>query len=202
MQAVFFKGLVIGFVMAVPIGPTGLLCISRGLYGGSGYGLLSWLGVATGDALAGGIAALGLTLVSNFFFEQYAWLHILVGLFFCYFGIRILIASPVKPVATVGDTKLLGGYTSTLFLTVTNPATFASVFGMYAGWGVRIIGGKFLSAALLAIAIFIGTALWWLAMETALSFCRKGLGESIIPRINLVAGAIITAVGVVFLVWV
>ena len=202
MQAVFFKGLVIGFVMAVPIGPTGLLCISRGLYGGGGYGLLSWLGVATGDALAGGVAALGLTLVSNFFFEQYAWLHILVGLLFCYFGIRIFTASPVKPVAIVGETKLLGGYTSTLFLTVTNPATFASVFAMYAGWGVKIIRGEFLSATLLAIAIFIGTALWWLAMGATLSFCRKGLSESIIPRINLVAGVIIAAVGIAFLVWV
>ncbi len=202
MQAVFFKGLIIGFVMAVPIGPTGLLCISRGLYGGSGYGLLSWLGVATGDALAGGLAALGLTLVSNFFFEQYTWLHILAGLFFCYFGIRILIVSPVKPVAIVGETKLLGGYTSTLFLTVTNPATFASVFGMYAGWGVKTVGSEFFSATLLAVAIFIGTALWWLAMEATLAFCRKGLSESIIPRINLAAGAIITAVGVAFLVWV
>src|SRR5690349_3256950 len=139
MQAVFIKGLIIGFIIAVPIGPTGLLCISRGLYGGSGYGLLSWLGVATGDALAGYVAALGLTLVSNFFLERYAWLHVLVGLFFCYFGIRILITSAAQPVSIVGESKLLRGYTSTLFLTVTNPATFASVFAMYAGWGVKIL---------------------------------------------------------------
>jgi hypothetical protein len=95
--------------------------------------LLSWLGVATGDALAGGVAALGLTMV-KVFFERPAWLHFLVGLVFCYFGIRILITSPAKPMPIVGQSKLFGGYTSMLLLTLTtNPATFASVFGMYAG---------------------------------------------------------------------
>jgi len=201
MQAVFFKGLIIGFVIAVPIGPTGLLCISRGLYGGSGYGLLSWLGVATGDALAGGVTALGLKLVSNFFIDQYAWLHVIVGLLFCYCGIRVFIASRAKPVAIVGESKLLGGYTSTLFLTVTNPTTFASVFGMYAGWGVKILKDEYLSAILLAVAIFIGTAVWWLAIGATLLFCRDGLSQSAISTINIVSGALIVAVGVGFLVW-
>jgi threonine/homoserine/homoserine lactone efflux protein len=202
MQAVFLKGLIIGFVIAVPIGPTGLLCITRGLYGGFGYGLLSWLGVATGDALAGGIAAFGTTLVSNFFFEQYAWLHVLIGLLFCYFGIKVLITGPAKPGAIVGEMKLLGGYTSTFFLTVTNPATFAGIFGMYVGWGVNIVTNAYLSAILLAIAIFIGTAVWWLAMGAALSFCRAGFGESVISTINAVSGAVIAMVGLAFLVWV
>jgi len=202
METIFIKGLIIGFVIAVPIGPTGLLCMSRSLYGGSSYGLLSWLGVATGDALAGGVAALGLTMVSNFFFERHAWLHFLVGLVFCYFGIRILITGPAKPVPIVGQSKLLGGYTSTLFMTLTNPATFASVFGMYAGWGVKIPKDEYLSAALLAATIFIGTAAWWLAIGATLSFCRNGLSKSAISTINIVSGALIVAVGVAFVVWV
>jgi len=202
LQAVFFKGLIIGFVIAVPIGPTGLLCISRGLYGGSGYGLLSWLGVATGDALAGGVTALGLKLVSDFVIDQYAWLHIFLGLLFCYFGIRVFIASPAKPVAIAGESKLLGGYTSTLFLTVTNPATFAGVFGMCAGWGVKILKDEYLSATLLVLAIFLGTAAWWLPIGATLSFCRNGLSQSVISTINIVSGALIVAVGVGFLIWV
>ena len=202
METIFIKGLIIGFVIALPIGPTGLLCMSRSLYGGSSYGLLSWLGVATGDALAGGVAALGLTMVSKFFFERHAWLNFLVGLVFCYFGIRILITGPAKPVPIVGQSKLLGGYTSTLFMTLTNPATFASVFGMYAGWGVKIPKDEYLSAALLAAAIFIGTAAWWLAIGATLSFCRNGLSKSAISTINIVSGALIVAVGVAFVVWV
>jgi threonine/homoserine/homoserine lactone efflux protein len=199
MHAIFLKGLIIGFVIAVPVGPTGLLCINRGLYGGSGYGFLSWLGVATGDALAGGVAALGLTLVSHFFFDQYARLHVLVGLVFCYFGFRIFIARRTEPVAIVKESNLLGGYTSTFFLTVTNPITFASFFAMYAGWGVKIL--DYFSAALLAVAIFIGTALWWLVLGATLSFCRNRFSDSVMRGIDLVSGAVIVGFGFVLLMW-
>jgi threonine/homoserine/homoserine lactone efflux protein len=202
MHAIFLKGVIIGFVIAVPVGPTGLLCINRALYGGAAYGLLSWLGVATGDALAGAIAALGLTLVSNVFFDQHGWLHVLVGLFFCYFGFRIFIARPIRPVAVVREVKLLGGYASTLFLTVTNPITFASVFAMCAGWGVKILRGEYYSAALLAVAIFIGTALWWLVVGAALSFCHKRFSDSVLRGIDIVSGAVIVGFGFVLLIWV
>jgi threonine/homoserine/homoserine lactone efflux protein len=96
METIFIKGLIIGFVIAVPIGPTGLLCMSRSLYGGSSYGLLSWLGVATGDALAGSVAALGLTMVSIFFFERHAWLNFLAGLVFCYSASGFLLLAPLS----------------------------------------------------------------------------------------------------------
>ena len=46
------QGIVMGLVVAVPVGPLGLLCISRALMVGPACGLFSGLGVATADALA------------------------------------------------------------------------------------------------------------------------------------------------------
>ena len=46
-----------GLVVAVPVGPLGLLCVNRALILGPVYGLFSGLGVATADAFAAGIAA-------------------------------------------------------------------------------------------------------------------------------------------------
>ena len=63
MYVILFKSIIIGFVTTVPVGPIGLLCISRALSGGAAYGVVSWLGVAMANALAGGIVALGLTLI-------------------------------------------------------------------------------------------------------------------------------------------
>jgi len=52
MEIVFFlRGLVIGFSIAAPVGPIGLLCISRTLTGRRISGLISGLGAATADAL-------------------------------------------------------------------------------------------------------------------------------------------------------
>jgi len=199
MHAIFLKGLAIGFVIAVPVGPIGLLCINRAWHGGAAYGLLSWLGVATGDALAGVVTALGLSFVANFFFDQHVWLHIVVGLFFCYFGLRIFIARSARPVGIIRETELLGGYASTLFLTVTNPATFASFVGIYAGWSVKILRDEYFSVILLAVGIFIGTALWWLVLGATLSLCRNRFSDSVMRAMDLVSGAVIVGVGFVLL---
>ena len=60
----FLLGIVIGLMVAVPVGPLGLLCVNRALSRGPLHGLFSGMGVATADALAAGVTALGMTLVS------------------------------------------------------------------------------------------------------------------------------------------
>ena len=61
-----FRGLVIGFSIAAPVGPVGVLCIRRTLANGRSAGFLSGLGAASADALYGFVAAFGLTSVSGF----------------------------------------------------------------------------------------------------------------------------------------
>ena len=62
----FIKGFIIGFSIAAPVGPIGILCIQRTLSGGNVQGLVTGLGAATADAVYGFIAAFGLTFISNF----------------------------------------------------------------------------------------------------------------------------------------
>jgi threonine/homoserine/homoserine lactone efflux protein len=64
--AFFLRGLVIGFSLAAPVGPIGLLCIRRSLAEGRHVGFVTGLGAATADASYGAIAAFGLTAVSSF----------------------------------------------------------------------------------------------------------------------------------------
>lgn len=49
----FLKGLAIGFSIAAPVGPIGVLVIKRTLSQGQVYGLLSGLGAASADAVIG-----------------------------------------------------------------------------------------------------------------------------------------------------
>ena len=66
----FFKGLLIGFAIAAPVGVIGILCIRRSLVEGWIYGFISGLGAASADAIYGAIAAFGLTIISSFLVEQ------------------------------------------------------------------------------------------------------------------------------------
>jgi hypothetical protein len=84
----FIEGILIGLVVAVPVGPLGLLCINRALMLGPVCGFFSGLGVATADALAAGIAALSISLISGLFVEHQLALRWSAVYFFVFWGAK------------------------------------------------------------------------------------------------------------------
>lgn len=74
----FLKGLAVGFSIAAPVGPIGLLCIRRSISIGRLAGFVSGLGAATADAFYGVVAALGLTALTTALLDHRHWLQ-LVG---------------------------------------------------------------------------------------------------------------------------
>ncbi len=84
----FLQGLIIGFSIAAPVGPIGILCIRRTLAEGRASGFFSGMGAATADAFYGCVAGFGLTVISAFLIEQRFWLQVVGGIFLCYLGAR------------------------------------------------------------------------------------------------------------------
>ncbi|MBI2357513.1 MAG: LysE family transporter [Deltaproteobacteria bacterium] len=191
----FLKGLLIGFVVAVPIGPMGVLCVSRALSGGPVYGLVSGLGVATGDAIWAGIAALGLTMISGFLLSQQAWLRLIGGIFLCYLGIKTFLTGPRVRTVPAAATGLGRAYASTFFLTFSNPATILSFVAIYAGWGVESLSGHYVSAAVLTAGAFVGSASWWILLSSGLLAFRKSFARSGLEWVERISGAIIAGLG-------
>src|SRR5258708_22968408 len=88
MLSVLLRGLALGFSIAAPVGPIGVLCIRRTLADGRLVGFVSGLGAATADATYGAVAAFGLTAVSHVLLGQRIWIHLIGGMFPCYLGAR------------------------------------------------------------------------------------------------------------------
>lgn len=195
----FFEGLLIGFVVAVPIGPMGVLCVSRALSGGPVYGLFSGLGVATGDAVWAGIAALGLTMISGFLLSQQVWLRLIGGIFLCYLGIKTFLTGPRVQTVSGVPTGLGGAYGSTFFLTFSNPATILSFVAIYAGWGVESLSGHYVSATVLTAGVFVGSASWWILLSGGLLAFRKSFARSGLEWVERISGAIIAGLGFVII---
>jgi len=74
------EGTVIGFVIAVPVGPAAALCIRRSISIGAVAGYLTGVGAALGDAVFGAVAAFGLSFVEQFVAQNEAWLRGIGGL--------------------------------------------------------------------------------------------------------------------------
>ena len=198
----FIQGIVFGFLIAVPVGPMGLLCVNRGLVGGLAYGLSSGLGVATADAMAAGVAALGLTLVANFIAAQQVWLRPLGALFLCYLGFHVFTIKPENGTAQSAvptETDLRGAFISTLILNFTNPATILSFLAIYAGFGLHDLSGDYFSAALLVSGVFVGSALWWVLLGIGLLVCHGKFAERELRWVHRISGVIIAGFGLIIL---
>ena len=193
-------GLIIGFSIAAPVGPVGVLCIRRTLAEGRLHGLVSGLGAATADAIYGGIAGFGLTFISDMLVQQQIWLRFFGGVFLCFLGLKTLLAKPSEKSPSEKRTGLLGSYGSTFFLTLTNPMTILSFAAVFAGIGLGSTLVDYGSAALLVCSVFAGSALWWLILSGSVSLLRKKVTPRVLRWINMVSGAIIMGFGVFALV--
>lgn len=196
----FLRGMIIGFSIAAPVGPIGVLCIRRTLSEGRLCGFVSGLGAATADAGYGMIAALGLTIVTAFLVDQARGLRLIGGLYLCYLGLKTFRSRPAERLGDVvpQGRSLWGAYTSTLFLTLTNPLTIMSFLAVFAGLGLTQSEGA-LSAWLLVLGVFSGSALWWFLLSGAASLLRAKLNTPGLHSVNRISGAIILAFGVAVL---
>jgi len=200
MEASFFvRGLLIGFSIAAVVGPICLLCIHRTLHIGSLYGLVTGLGAATADAVYGGIAGFGLTVIATFLVSQQGLIHVIGGLFLVYLGIKTVLTRPAGQTVRGEANNFFGAYASTLLLTLTNPQTILSFAAIYAGIGVG--GGKnsALSATLVVCGVFLGSTLWWCLLTGGVSLLRRKFTSQWLLWINRISGSVILLFGLLAL---
>jgi threonine/homoserine/homoserine lactone efflux protein len=196
----WWQGLLLGFAIAAPVGPIGLLCIQRTLNRGRLAGLVSGLGAATADAIYGMIAGFGLTLISTFLVEQQVWLRLIGGLFLLYLGVQTFLTLPATEAAKLQQTGLASAYASTLVLALTNPMTILSFVTIFAGLGLVNQGGDYGTATSLVLGVFCGSAAWWLLLSSGVSLLRDKMSRPVLRWINRGAGVVIIGFGLFMLI--
>jgi len=194
----FLKGLILGFSVAAPVGPIGLLCIQRTLGRGRLHGFVSGLGAATADTLYGLVAALGLTAVTTALLGVQAWLQLAGGIFLIWLGLRTMLANPKNAgVAGPDDrTRLVPAYLSILALTLANPATILSFVAVFSRLGIGAPGGGAGPAVALVAGVFLGSAAWWLLLSFLAGIFRDRINNAGLRAVNLLAGLSIIALGI------
>ncbi len=191
----FIKGIMIGFSIAAPVGPIGILTIKRSLAHGPGAGFATGLGAATADAVYGCVAGFGLTVISNLLFGFQTGLLLAGGLFLCGLGISTL---KQKSFEQAKDTPLFKGYIpaylSAFFLTLTNPTTIMAFMAIFAGLGLGATANG--SALSLVIGVFLGSCLWWMMLTFGVGQLKQKLNAGFLEWVNRSAGLVLLVFGV------
>ena len=186
------RGLGLGFAIAAPVGPIGVLCIRRTLADGRLVGFVTGLGAATADATYGAIAAFGVSAVTGALVGLRLWIHLIGALFLAWLGVRTLLARPAEKAAMASATRrggLLAAWASTVGLTLTNPATIITFAAVFAGLG--LVGVGYTAAALTVAGVFMGSALWWLVLSSGVSLVRARFDARAMRVVNIISGLLL-----------
>lgn len=188
-----------GFSIAMPVGPIGLLCMRNSLTRGMSYGFVSGMGAALADAIFGLIASLGVTAIGVWMSEYQFLLQLVGGIFLCVLGATIFFEKPKE-----ADTKgMSGGYffvfLSTFFLTIINPLTILSFAGIYATLAGDLPSQHWMFPLILTLGVFVGSSLWWLILSTSASLFKNKITTKMRQGINRISGTIIFLFGIIAL---
>jgi threonine/homoserine/homoserine lactone efflux protein len=200
------KGIIIGLLVSVPMGPVGVLCIQRTLNRGKRAGLVSGLGAAAADVIFAIIAGFGLTIIINFIEQKHIYFQIIGGLFVLYIGVRIFNTNPVKQLKLqrLGKSQLSQNFVSVFLLTLSNPMAVFLFLAIMAAIKVTSDQLRFVEISLLTGGIAFGAILWWFVLATIANRFRKRIRLRSIWWLNKITGSVVFLFGLMVLisVWV
>lgn len=190
----FLKGTIIGFSIAAPVGPIGLLCIQKTLKYGKLNGFITGTGAASADAAYGLIAALGLSAITNFMIGQQNWLSLFGGLFLCYLGGKIIGQKSATNSLESSESSLLKSYITTFLLTITNPMTILSFIAVFASINNTSQHNSILNNILMVSGVFSGSLMWWFILSNFANLFKDKID---LKWINKISGIVIMLFGFV-----
>jgi threonine/homoserine/homoserine lactone efflux protein len=190
------KGVAIGVVIALPVGPVGVLCVRRTVFEGPVYGFISGVGAATADTIFGVIAAAGLTFLRDWLLSYQDWFGAAGGIFLVIVGVRTLLVPPTeRETVPLSGERRLTAYFSTFALTITNPITILAFAAIFAKVGVAESAGMF-TLGMLVLGVFAGSLVWWFGLSFGLFWLQRLAGSFHLAWLNRISGGILAVSGV------
>jgi len=189
---VLYRGLVLGLMIAAPVGPIGLLCTRRTIHKGLLIGFATGLGAAFADTIFGAIAAFSVAAILEFLKHYDYPIRLLGSAFLLFVAWHTWYDPPRQPPASkISATGVLTALLSGFVITMTNPVTMFAILAVVATFG-GLHSDR--DALLIILGIFGGSTLWWMLLSGGVSLIRNHFTENrvmLINRITAVALAVL-----------
>ncbi len=196
----YVKGVIIGVLVAAPIGPVNILTVRRTLVHGHLVGLATGLGAALGDTILGAIAAFGFGWIIGTITRQELWVALAGTAILVVVGLKTMLRKPPELQMSPDPRSLIGDCTSATALVLSNPITVFSFVPVFAAFGITTSGQVGFDEWLLVLGILTGSASWWAALVALVGLARDRLAREMLAWVNRVTGAAILACALYLLV--
>ena len=193
--SIALQGIIVGLILAVPVGPLSLICIQRTLSDGKLHGIISGFGVTAADAVYAVIAFLGLAAISTLIVAYELPLRAFAGLVLIVVGLRIIAFVPDRGQDQGGHERYSRDFLSMFGLALANPMTLVFLMVTIPGYGFVFGGTSLVSAGEFVAGFIFGSAAWWITLCVSLESLKARLSDGNLVLINRISGVFITCVG-------
>ncbi len=187
------KGILIGLLVSIPLGPIGILVIQRTVNKSRVAGLLSGMGAALSDTVYAVIAGFSLTFLVDFIREYELLFQSIGALVVLGLGIHIFFKNPVSDFRRHrlrGNTHLKD-IISSFLVTFSNPLTVFVFLAVFTSSGVAVNLEQPYHSSFVILGVFTGAFLWWFSLSGIVSLFRHKINLRILWWINKTAGVLI-----------
>lgn len=194
-------GLIMGILVAAPVGPVNVLCIQRAIERGFWGGVAAGAGAVLGDGLIALSAALGVGAISGAIEHYRTAIQIVGGLALIAFGIKLSHTAPrLRPAGQVGRVSLrdyVNEVPQTFFLTITNPGAVLGLVWIFGAVSTFVGVQSPIDAVTMVAAVMAGSLAWWIGLSHFISRLRHQISGERLAVINRVAGLLLVAFGAI-----
>jgi threonine/homoserine/homoserine lactone efflux protein len=188
-------GMGIGIIISLPLGPVALITMKRTVKHGLRAGVISGLAIALVDTAATVVILLGLHHSQRSFYHIPHWLFIITTLIVFFYGLRMIMADPLKAIER--DLPWHEHFFASFVLALTNPSTYLA-FGVIGIFLTRFVDQPLFTRAQVAVGFFIGAFVWWSILAYVAFTQRKRYEKA--AFLNKIIGALIMILAVLALV--
>ena len=191
-------GLMVGFAIAVPIGPMGLLCIQRTLATGMTAGVSTGLGAVTVNVGYGVVVLLGLDTLTPWIAGSQRLLSALGGMFLLGSAVQTLSRGTMREPPEPAARSLRAAYGTAVVFNATNPMALILILALLspvAGASAPSVA----DVALLLLGMLIAATTWWVCLSGAVALMRARLSPGVLGYVNHGAGLLLSVYGAIAL---
>lgn len=196
-------GMLIGVLVAAPVGPVNVLCIQRAVERGFWGGIAAGIGSVLGDGLIALCAGLGVGAVSGAIQSHRATIQVIGGLALIAFGWKLFLTTPrIRMTTEVADASLkdfVWDIPQTFFLTITNPGAVLGLFAIFGGVSTFVEVHSTIDVLTMVAAIMGGSMLWWIGLSNLIARYRHLIDANKLRAVNRVAGVVLAGFGALLL---
>lgn len=172
----FLWGLLVWFIISLPIWAVSLLWIHRSLQKGMIFGFVTGLGIATADMFWTYVSIHGMILLQEFLSKYSLWIELFWALFLFFIWRYIFFSHKTKSKEFHTKWNIFKNYITAFSLSIINVANLLFIWIIFSK--ILPYQATTLSSELLLIfGVFLGITLWWIFLSYTFSHFKLKINK-------------------------